>query len=213
MEAPPKPRGRPKALDRGRVLDIATMQYWSHGPADVSVNDICAAAQVSKPGLYREFGSDDGLKAAALEAYQRLAIAPFLALLRVDQPVTRTVEEIVDFLTQGKDALGLPAGCLFVSMRAQRSRLGPKSSERLDDVRSEFLASVRSWLDALRSTGQITKKTPTQPAAHHFDALHAGAMRMQLEKVPQQEIKEFLRFGLGELLGVPTDRLIVVPPN
>ena len=113
MDTSPKPRGRPKALDRERVLEIATMQYWSHGPSDISVNDICAAAQVSKPGLYREFGSDDGLKAAALEAYQRLAIAPFLALLRVDQPMTRTVEEIIDFLTQDKDAVRLPSGVSF----------------------------------------------------------------------------------------------------
>lgn len=213
MDKPPKPLGRPKALDRERVLEIATMQYWSHGPSDISVNDICAVALVSKPGVYREFGSDDGLKAAALETYQKLAIAPFLALLRVDQPVTRTVEEIVDFLTQGKDALALPAGCLFVSMRAQRSRLGPKTTARLNDVRHEFLASLCSWFEALDASGALKPKTPTDIKAHHFDALHSGAMRMQVEQVPKQEIQEFLRFGFGELLGVPTDRLIVGQPN
>ncbi len=203
MNTPSKPRGRPKALDRERVLEIATMQYWSHGPSDISVNDICAAAQVSKPGLYREFGSDDGLKAAALEAYHGLAIAPFLALLQADQPVTRTVEEIVDFLTQSKDTLGLPAGCLFVSMRAQRSRLGPKTTEHLDDVRSDFLASVGAWLEGLKGAGQIKIKTPAHIAAHQFDALHSGAIRMQVEQVPQQEIKQFLRFGFADLLGMP----------
>lgn len=203
MDTPPKPRGRPKALDRDRVLEIATMQYWALGPSGVSVNDICAAAQVSKPGLYREFGSDDGLKAAALDAYQRLAIAPFLALLRVDQPVTRTVDEIIDFMTQDKDALRLPAGCLFVSMRAQRNRLGPSTTELLNDVRSEFLASVRSWLDALKAAEMLKIITPTHIAAHHFDALHSGAMRMQVEQVPQQEIKQFLRFGFVDLLCVP----------
>lgn len=203
METPSKPRGRPKALDRERVQEIATMQYWSHGPSDISVNDICAAAQVSKPGLYREFGSDDGLKAAALEAYQRLAIAPFLALLRVDQPVTRKVEEIIDFLTQSKDALDLPAGCLFVSMRAQRSRLGPRTTKHLDDVRTDFLASIRSWFEALKTTGQIASRTPTYIAAHQFDVLHSGAMRMQVEQVPQKEIQEFLRFGFADLLGAP----------
>lgn len=213
MVKPSKPRGRPKALDRDRVLEIATMQYWTHGPSDVSVNDICAATQVSKPGLYREFGSDDGLKAAALEAYQRLAIAPFISLLRVDQPVKCTVREIIDFLIKDKCALELPAGCLFVSMRAQRSRLGPSTTEYLEDVRSEFLASIRSWLDALKSTGQIATRTPTHIAAHQFDVLHSGAMRMQVEQVPQQTIQEFLRFGFEELLGVPTDRLIVRPPN
>ena len=213
MNTSPKPRGRPKALDRERVLEIATMQYWSHGPADISVNDICATAQVSKPGLYREFGSDDGLKAAALESYQKLAIAPFLALLRVDQLATRTVEEIIDFLTQGKDALNLPAGCLFVSMRAQRSRLGPKTVEYLDDVRVEFFASIRTWLEALKAAGQVAMTTPAHIAAHQFDALHSGAMRMQVENVLQQEIKEFLQHGFANLLGLRADSPIAHPPN
>jgi AcrR family transcriptional regulator len=158
---------------------------------------------VSKPGLYREFGSDDGLKTAALETYQRLAIAPFLALLRVDQPMAQTVEHVIDFLTQGKDALELPAGCLFVSMRGQRSRLGPRTMARLDDVREEFLAALRTWFDALRENSALKTQTPTHIAAHQVDVLHSGAMRMQIEQVPQQEIKEFLRFGFADLLGAP----------
>lgn len=213
MDIPPKPRGRPKSLDRESVLEVATMQYWSQGPADVSVNDICAVAQVSKPGVYREFGSDDGLKAAALDAYQKLAIAPFLALLRVDQPVPHTVKEIIAFLTQGKDELELPQGCLFVSMRAQRNRLGPKATEHLDNVRHEFLAALGSWFAALKASGTIETKTPVESAAHHFDALHSGAMRMQVEQIPQHEIQEFLRFGIADLLGVSSDRLIVPLPN
>lgn len=213
MDTPLRLRGRPKAIDRETVLEIATMQYWSHGPSEISVNDICAVAQVSKPSVYREFGSDDGLKAAALEAYQRLAIAPFLSLLRVDQPVTRTVEEIVALLTQGKDALDLPAGCLFVSMRAQRSKLGPITTARLNNVRHEFLASLRSWFEALNTSGALKTKSPTDIKAHHFDAIHSGAMRMQVEQVDQQKIQEFLRFGFSDLLGLPTDRPIVSPPK
>jgi len=55
-------RGRPKKLDRNLILHSALMEYWSKGPSNVSINDICKLTGASKPGIYREFKSDDGLK-------------------------------------------------------------------------------------------------------------------------------------------------------
>ena len=75
----PSSRGRPKVLDRDRVLSVAMEQYWRHGPTKISVNDICKLSGSSKPAVYREFGSDDGLKATALLAHKAVAIDPFLA--------------------------------------------------------------------------------------------------------------------------------------
>ena len=121
------------------------MQYWANGPADVSINDICKKLRASKPGIYREFGSDDGLKAAALQAYQELAIEPFLALFKPEQPLFKTLEDIVAFLMQDRDELGVPKGCLFVTMRAQRDRLGPDAQKVLDKSREQFLTRIGNW--------------------------------------------------------------------
>ncbi|MDA7426536.1 TetR/AcrR family transcriptional regulator [Thalassococcus lentus] len=199
MNSPAKPRGRPKTLDRDRVLEIALMNYWSNGPAEVSVNDICAAAKVSKPGLYREFGSDDGLKTAALMTYKTMAIDPFLALFRVGEPYADTVETIVSFLTKDKDALGLPAGCLFVTMRAHRDRLGPETGDLVDQLRDYFQQGIAVWVDAQKEAGLFRPEVPTAIAVHHIDTLHSGAMRMQKEQIPTQEIEDFLRFGFATL--------------
>ena len=35
--------------------------YWQEGVDSVSVNEICKKAEVSKPGLYREFNNEEGL--------------------------------------------------------------------------------------------------------------------------------------------------------
>ena len=48
-------RGRPKKLDRNIILQSALMEYWSKGPSNVSINDICKLTGASKPGVYREF--------------------------------------------------------------------------------------------------------------------------------------------------------------
>ena len=62
-------RGRPKTFDRDHVLDVAMHTYWQNGVDTVSVNEICKKAQVSKPGLYREFNNQEGLMIAALGCY------------------------------------------------------------------------------------------------------------------------------------------------
>lgn len=177
------------------------MQYWANGPADVSINDICKKLGVSKPGIYREFGSDDGMKAAALQAYQALAIEPFLALFKPEQSLFETLEDIVAFLMQDRNEVGVPKGCLFVTMRAQRDRLGPETLEVLDKSREYFLTRIGNWVQATKQAGVFRRNVPTKTAAHQIDALHAGAMRMQKENEPAKEIEEFLRFALTSISG------------
>ena len=64
-------RGRPSTLDQDQIVETAVMQYWANDPLDVSINDICKLTGASKPGVYRAFGSDDGLKTKALEALRQ----------------------------------------------------------------------------------------------------------------------------------------------
>ena len=91
-------RGRPKTLDRDRVLQTALIQYWSKGPANVSISDICNLTGASKPGVYREFGSDDGLKKAVLEVYHGLAIQPVIDILEKNQPTTDAIDALICFM-------------------------------------------------------------------------------------------------------------------
>ena len=175
------------------------LQYWANGPGHVSISQICAHTKASKPAIYREFGSDDGLKAQALEAYEALAIYPFLALLDQQHGMDKTIANLVAFMTQDREALNLPAGCLFVAMRANAAHLGPKTRTSLARIRARFLQGLENWIDAMKGSRQVAHLMPTKTAAHQIDALHAGAMRMQVENVPATEIQDFLTFGLSRL--------------
>lgn len=64
-------RGRPKTFDRDPMIDVAMECYWREGTDGVSLNELYRRADVSKPGVYREFGGEDGLMAAVLEHYTR----------------------------------------------------------------------------------------------------------------------------------------------
>jgi AcrR family transcriptional regulator len=198
-EKPNSARGRPKTLDRERVLQTALIQYWSKGPANVSISDICNLTGASKPGVYREFGSDDGLKKAVLEVYQGLAIQPVIDILEKDQPASETIDAIIGFMTQDRTELGIPDGCLFVMMRAQSEHLGQSTCDKLNKVRHDLLAAYSAWIEQAKLHSEFID-IPTDIAALLIDMQHGGAMRMQREGVPRETIESVLRFALGALM-------------
>ncbi len=190
-------RGRPKTLDREHVLQTAVMQYWDVSPTDVSIGEICKLTGASKPGIYREFGSDDGLKCAALESYRSLALWPLFDILERDQSFEAAKTALVAFTTQDREALGVPSGCLFVAMRAQRDSLGSATGKRVDRLRQEVLDAYMVWIEAAKSKGECSAKIPTDTAALYFDAQNGGAMRMQKEGVENATIATVLRYAFA----------------
>jgi AcrR family transcriptional regulator len=194
-EKPTPTRGRPKTLDRDQVLQAALMEYWTKGPTDVSISDICGLTGTSKPGVYREFGSDDGLKASVLETYQRLAIRPLIDILERDQSTMDTINALIGFMTQDRTDFNIPQGCLFVMMRAQSQQLGPSTCDKLHEVRRQLLDAYEAWITCSKSRGDFAD-IPTDVAALFMDAQHGGAMRMQREGVPNDTVVSVLGTAL-----------------
>ncbi|MDC1482011.1 TetR/AcrR family transcriptional regulator [Ascidiaceihabitans sp.] len=188
-------RGRPKTLEREHVLQTALMQYWGVSPTDVSIGEICKLTGASKPGIYREFGSDDGLKCAALESYRSLALLPLFDILKRDQSFAAAKAALVAFTTQDREALGVPSGCLFVAMRTQRGNLGSATGERVDLLREEVLDAYMVWIETAKSRGECSAQIPNDAAALYFDAQNGGAMRMQKEGVDNATIATVLRYA------------------
>lgn len=200
---PSRARGRPKKLDRDQILQTALMEYWSKGPANVSINDICTLTGASKPGVYREFDSDDGLKTSVLETYHILAIQPLIDILENDQPAIDTIDALIEFMLQDRKALGVPNGCLFVMMRAQSQQFGQSTCDKLMEFRRDLLGSYEAWVDRSKSRGEIAD-IRSDIAALLLDAQHGGAMRMQKEGVPNETIACVLEMGLRQLISEPS---------
>ena len=198
-QKPVPTRGRPKLLDREQVLQTALIEYWAKGPTNVSIGEICNQTGASKPGVYREFGSDDGLKSNVLEAYRSFVIQPLIDIVVKDQPAAETIDAIIGFMTQDRTALGIPDGCLFVMMRAQSEHLGPSTCDKLNKVRHDLLAAYSAWIERAKLHGEFID-IPTDIAALLLDMQHGGAMRMQREGVPRETIESVLRFALGAVM-------------
>lgn len=178
------------------MLQTALMQYWAKGPTEVAIGEISGA---SKPGTYREFGSDDGLKLAALEAYPSLIIQPFFDILKQDQSFDDAQTALINFTGLDRAALGVPNGCLHVAMRAQRDKLGTLTRKKVDQLSQEALDSYAAWIDRAKSKGEFRADITTDVAALYFDAQNGGAMRIQREGVASDVIANVLRLALLSL--------------
>ena len=65
---------RSAAVTRKRILDAAYVEFRRKGYARVGVDEIAAAAKITKRTLYYHFDSKDALLAAVLERQHELAV-------------------------------------------------------------------------------------------------------------------------------------------
>jgi AcrR family transcriptional regulator len=166
-------------LDRDTVLKTALMSYWADGPTRVAISHICQAANVSKPSLYREFGSDDGLKDAVLDLYRDMVLVPFYDILTSDAGFGQQIEALIAFNIQDRQPRGIPSGCLQVAMRANKEDLGAIARNKVDLLRRETLLNYERWIERAKSRGEFKADISSEATALFCDAQNGGAMRMQ----------------------------------
>jgi AcrR family transcriptional regulator len=133
--------------------------YWHDDPLDVSLNSICRLAHVSKPSLYREFGSEDGLARAALDRYATHVLADVLAILQGGTGLRATLDALIDFAC---DDPRMAKGCLFYKMRSGKHRLGPETRARVDKLDAIARGAYEAFLQRCRESGEW----PAGPSVH-----------------------------------------------
>lgn len=140
--------------------------YWADGPDAVSLNEVCRRAGVSKPGLYREFGGEDGLMDAALEHYADTVLASNAAEFDADAPLYDTLAMIMaSFTDPDRDG---PPGCLLARLQ-QVEQLGPDVAERVDALRAQARSAYATLIDAAKVRGEISEGISTEVAAAMID--------------------------------------------
>lgn len=200
MKQTKPPRGRPKTLDRDQVINIAMMSYWTEGPMNVSLNEICKRAGVSKPGVYREFRSEDGLKHTVLSAYSRLLIEQFQPLLNRDKSFEETLETLIAIALQDKSEQELPTGCLHVASCNCIEQLGIQTAEITTEIREHILANYEAIIELAKNRGEFKSELSTRLAALYINEQIGNAMLQQKRGESAEDIKAILTLALSVLV-------------
>lgn len=92
---PTKERGRPRAFDRDKALEIAMRMFWRHGYEGTSIAELAKAVGINHPSLYAAFGSKESLFREAVEQYATRVAAPAFQTL---WEISDTREAVAAFL-------------------------------------------------------------------------------------------------------------------
>src|SRR6056297_78268 len=191
----PKPaRGRPRTMDAAKVRDVAMTAYWQSDPADVSVNAICQMAGISKPSLYREFGSEDGLTRAVLDSYAERVLSVVFAILHGGKGLRETLDALIDFAS---DDPRMETGCLFYKMRAGRHRLGPETRARVEEIDRAAQASYVAFLDSIRDGGEWPVGLSIEAGAKYLGEQIALAITQRASGEDKARIREMMTLALS----------------
>ena len=148
-------KGRPKTIDLERIKNVAMINYWSDGPTNVSLNEICFKAKISKPGLYREFGGEDGLMKSVLLLYKNTLIQQILDLLKLEKTFDETLDLLIAFVVGNKDEEHIKKGCLLAKFRQSREKFGEKTQEQIDIILRERYLNFELWIKKAKSKGEF----------------------------------------------------------
>jgi AcrR family transcriptional regulator len=192
-------RGRPKTLDRDHVVDVALQAYWKAGIHDMSLNEICRRCEISKPGFYREFGSEDGLMKAVILAYQDQVLVPVLQMLNTDEPFRETLDKLVLFVTAENDDQEAPKGCLLVKMRESRLYVGDATREQIDCAHEQALKAYEEWVERSKKKGEFTANMSSQFASTYIDAQLSHALSQVARDEDSQIVKKILTLAFSML--------------
>ncbi|MEQ8365424.1 MAG: TetR/AcrR family transcriptional regulator [Roseicyclus sp.] len=187
-------RGRPKTMDADKVRDIAMTAYWTADPADVSVNAICQMAGISKPSLYREFGSEDGLMRAALDTYAERVLAEMFTILQAGRGLRETFDALIDFAASDPR---METGCLFYKLRAGKHRLGPETRARVEDIDAAAQAAYVAFLQTARDAGDWPGGLSVDAGAQYLGEQIALAITQRASGEDPARIREMLELALS----------------
>jgi len=194
----PKPvRGRPKTMSAEKVLDVATDAYWHGDPADVSVNAICQMAGVSKPSVYREFGSEDGLTRAALDRYAERVLSAMFVILQSETGLSETLDALVEFACTDPR---METGCLFYKMRAGKHRLGAQTRARVDEIDAAAQTAYAAFLQSCRDAGDWPGTLSVDAGAKYLGEQIALAITQRASGEDSVRVREMLDLALSVFL-------------
>jgi TetR/AcrR family transcriptional regulator, copper-responsive repressor len=189
-------RGRPVTRNREHVLNTAMNAYWEDNLAATSVNAICALANVSKPSLYRDFGSEDGLTVAVLERYANQVLVQIGDLLMSDANFTTKLDELIKFASEDPQ---METGCLFIKMRAVRSRFGIQTQAKLADIETQALSLYVRFFKNSHERGEWSASITAELAATYLLEQFGLAVTQRAAGRNKESVRELLTLSLSAL--------------
>lgn len=180
--APPTEKGR---ATRDRIVDAATTLVFERGVARTSLDDVRAAANVSKSQLYHYFADKDDLVHAVIDRTVQgvLDAQPRLDHLSSWAAIRAWFDDLVALQLE-RNAIG---GCPIGGLAGQLAECDSVAREELAEGFERWEAPLRRGLEDMRAAGKLRRSAdPSQLATATLAAIQGGLVLTQTRRDPGQ---------------------------
>ena len=170
---------------RNRVLDAAAALVFEHGVAGTTLDDVRAAANVSKGQLYHYFADKDDLVHAVIDrtVEQVLGAQPRLTNLSSWAAIAAWFDDLVQ-LQVNRHAIG---GCPIGSLAGELAETDEQARTELAAGFDRWEAPLRDGLRQMQADGKVRHSAdPGRLATATLAAIQGGLVLTQTRRDPQQ---------------------------
>jgi AcrR family transcriptional regulator len=170
---------------RDRIVETASALVFEHGVAGTTLDDVRAAAKVSKGQLYHYFADKDELIHAVIDRtiQQVLDAQPQLAKLSTWTAISHWLDDLVQLQVQ-RHAVG---GCPIGSLAGELAESDELTRAELAAGFDRWEAPLRHGLERMRVEGKLRRSAdPARLATATLAAIQGGLVLTQTRRDPQQ---------------------------
>ena len=170
---------------RDRILDAAAGLVFEHGVAGTTLDDVRAAAKVSKGQLYHYFADKDDLVRAVIDRTvdQVLGAQPQLAHLSSWKAISGWFDALVQLQVERHGAGGCPIG----SLAGELAETDEQARAQLANGYDRWEAPLRAGLQQMRAEGKLRPAAdPVRLATATLASIQGGLVLTQTRRDPQQ---------------------------
>lgn len=168
-------RARNRAQQRERILGAAFDLFSQHGFDDVTMNEVAAAAGISRATVFNHFGSKqgliDGLTGLVLLAYQQLLDE---CLAQESTPASAIVHELFEKMATGIEKQRTIQRSVFREI--SRLQFGFEEGGATERLSAANLARVAKLMAGGQERGELSTARSPEAMASAFTSLANGTI-------------------------------------
>lgn len=194
----PRPRGRPRAFDRGEALAKAAETFWRLGYEGASIADLTAAMSITPQSLYAAFSSKSDLYREALEWYQATVGGSMRSALEEGDAVvalTRVLRDSAGEFTR-RDR---PQGCMVSTAVLTCATENEPVARHVAGLRTATINLIRARIERGISEGQLKRETNADSLARFVGAMIQGMSVQAQDGAPAEALSALADHAVAEI--------------
>jgi len=197
---------RPPTNTKERLIHTATELIWRDSYNAVSVDEICAAADVKKGSFYHYFPSKAHLALATMDSCMQEMKADYNDIFSKSRPPLERFQlmarHVFDKQQEISKELGHVCGCPFATLGSELAAKDEEIGQKISQICADKAAYYESALSDLKAEGLIPAHTDVKNKAEEIFALVVGQLLMARIKNDLSFIEHHLEESLFNLMGV-----------